>query len=224
MVFSVLTDRQSRQIKSYVLRQGRLTKGQARAIEIGWPTYGLSSSNGLLDLESIFSRRGETVFEIGFGMGESLAAQAKAAPEKNFIGVEVHKPGVGHLFLLAMEYELDNLRVFQEDSLDVLLGAIPDKSLSIVQIFFPDPWPKKRHEKRRLVDSEFLNLLFKKLEFEGLVHIATDWVPYAEAVEELFINRQDFVMAPAPKRPETKFERRGRRLGHEVRDLAFRLA
>ena len=123
-----------------------------------------------------------------------------------------------------MENQLDNLRVFQEDSLDVLLGSIPDRSLSIVQVFFPDPWPKKRHEKRRLVDSEFLNLLFKKLELEGLVHIATDWVPYAESVEELFTNRQDFVIAPAPKRPETKFERRGRRLGLEVRDLAFRLA
>ena len=217
-------DSHSRQIKSYVLRQGRLTKGQAQAIEIGWPIYGLSSSDGLLDLESIFSRRADTVFEVGFGMGDSLLAQAKAAPEKNFIGVEVHKPGVGHLLLRAMEYRLHNLRVFQEDSLDVLFGAIPDRSLSTVQIFFPDPWPKKRHEKRRLVDSEFLNLLFKKLEFEGLVHIATDWVPYAEAVEELFTKRQDFAFAPAPERPETKFERRGRRLGHKVRDLAFRLA
>ena len=224
MVFSILTDSQSIQTKSYVPRQGRLTKGQTRAIETGWPIYGFSSSNGVLDLESIFSRRADTVFEVGFGMGESLVAQAKAAPEKNFIGVEVHKPGVGHLLLLAMENRLDNLRVFQEDSLDVLLGSIPDRSLSIVQVFFPDPWPKKRHEKRRLVDSEFLNLLFKKLELEGLVHIATDWVPYAESVEELFTDRQDFVTAPAPKRPETKFERRGRRLGLEVRDLAFRLA
>ena len=200
-----------------------MTTGQSRAIETGWPDFGLHSSNGQVDFDATFGRQAPTVLEIGFGMGDSLVMQAKQSPEKNFIGVEVHKPGVGHLLMQAIANDVANLRVFNEDSWYVLTDAIPPTSLSAMQLFFPDPWPKKRHHKRRLLDASFLGLLVTKLEPGGLVHIATDWVPYAEAVETLFARRHDFVAATVPWRPETKFERRGRRLGHEVRDLAYRL-
>ena len=220
---SVLSGSQRKQIKSYVLRQGRMTTGQSRAIEAGWPDFGLHSSNGQVDFDATFGRHAPTVLEVGFGMGDSLVTQAKQSPEKNFIGVEVHKPGVGHLLMQAIANDVANLRVFNEDSWDVLTDAIPPTSLSAMQLFFPDPWPKKRHHKRRLLDASFLGLLVTKLEPGGLVHIATDWVPYSEDVETLFARRQDFVAATVPWRPETKFERRGRRLGHEVRDMAYRL-
>ena len=200
-----------------------MTRGQARALELGWSEYCLSSAAGTLDLKAVFGRLAPTVLEIGFGMGDSLAAQAKSSPEKNFIGVEVHKPGVGHLLMQALEKELTNLLVYNEDSWDVLSQAIPASSLQAVQIFFPDPWPKKRHHKRRLLGTGFLDLIVGKLKPGGLVHIATDWVPYAEAVELLFASRSDFELVETPQRPETKFERRGRSLGHEVLDLVYRL-
>ena len=200
-----------------------MTRGQARALELGWSEYGLSSGAGTLDLKVAFGRLAPTVLEIGFGMGDSLAAQAKSNPEKNFIGVEVHKPGVGHLLAQALEQKLTNLRVYNEDSRDVLSQAIPPASLQAVQIFFPDPWPKKRHHKRRLLSPGFLDLIAGKLKRGGLLHIATDWLPYVEAVEQLFASRSDFELFATPLRPETKFERRGRSLGHEIVDLVYRL-
>ena len=210
-------------IKSYVLREGRITKGQARALDIGWPIYGLNSVRGEVNFESTFGRAAPTILEIGFGMGDSLAEQAKLNPEKNFIGVEVHKAGVGRLLMKALETDLSNLRIYNEDSKDVLNKSIPKNSLHTVQVFFPDPWPKTRHHKRRLLNPEFLNLIARKLELGGLLHVATDWEPYAETIELLCSSRQDFERSLSPQRPETKFERRARRLGHEVRDMAYRL-
>lgn len=210
-------------IKSYVLREGRITKGQARALDIGWPVYGLDSSRGEVSFESTFGRSAPTILEIGFGMGDSLAEQAKLNPEKNFIGVEVHKAGVGRLLMKALETDLSNLRIYNEDSKDVLNKSIPKNSLHTVQVFFPDPWPKTRHHKRRLLNPEFLDLVARKLELGGVLHVATDWEPYAETIELLCSSRQDFELSVSPQRPETKFERRARRFGYEVRDMAYRL-
>ena len=211
-----------RHIRSYVLRQGRLTRGQQRSLDSEWDRFGLDSTDGDLDLGFVFGRSAPVVAEVGFGMGESLYQQATETPEKNFIGIEVHRPGVGHLLNLASEGQLDNLRVFNEDCLDVFERAIPWASLETVQLFFPDPWPKKRHHKRRIVNNEFLSLVKRCLVPGGLLHIATDWVPYAEAVRELFATQEDFLPVKAPARPLTKFENRGVNLGHEINDLAYR--
>lgn len=172
-----------RAIRSFVLRQGRLTPGQEKALEEDWPAYGLSLSEELLDLAAVFGNDHPVHLEIGFGMGDSLASQADQNPAINYLGVEVHRPGVGHLLMLLRDRELDNVRVFAEDSVPVLNQCIPDGSLDRVQIFFPDPWPKKRHHKRRIVQRDFVSLLKRKLSAGGMIHFATDWVPYAEDVE-----------------------------------------
>ena len=178
---------------------------------------------GELDMNELFPRKQPVCLEIGFGMGESLAEQAESNPDINYIGIEVHRPGVGHLLILAAQAGLTNLRVFAEDSLDVLDGCLPDQSLSSVQIFFPDPWHKKRHHKRRLINGDFLLLLSRKLESSGLLHIATDWRPYAEEIQALMADYPQYQTETPPARPETKFERRGVGLGHEITDLAYRL-
>ena len=205
-----------RDIKSYVLREGRITPGQKRALEDQWPVYGLNVEDGLLN--SPFSKSQETVLEIGFGMGDSLFEMATLHPDQNFIGVEVHRPGVGHLLQLAAEAKLNNLRVYRADSKDVLNQCIHDRSLDKIQIFFPDPWHKKKHNKRRLINDDFVNLLAKKLKQGGILHIATDWAPYAEVISEVM---QDWCVCEIPDRVETKYERRGLRLDHEVFDFAF---
>ena len=218
-----------RRIRSYVLRAGRMTAGQQRAYDDNWPNWGLEHEDGALDIDAAFGRPGHRVLEIGFGMGQSLVAMAAAAPEKNFIGVEVHLPGVGRL-LHSMEDEgVDNIRVYCHDAVEILNDCIDDASLDTVQIFFPDPWHKKRHHKRRLIQPDFVDLLCRKLKPGGVLHLATDWENYAEQMMEvLSANRQlrnqagagEF--APRPDhRPLTKFERRGERLGHGVWDLLF---
>lgn len=212
-----------RAIRSYVLRQGRLTPGQQNALAELWPVYGLTTDMGQLDLSTLFARQQPICLEIGFGMGESLAEQASSNPNTNYIGIEVHRPGVGHLLMLAGNLKLANLRVFAQDSLEVLAQSLPDKSLASVQVFFPDPWHKKRHHKRRLINEEFLGLMIQKLAPAGLLHIATDWRPYAEEIEALLVNFPRFQPEAAPDRPETKFERRGLGLGHDITDLAYRL-
>ena len=161
--------------------------------------------------------------EIGFGMGDSLLEQARSNPSVNYVGIEVHRPGVGHILMLIDDYELDNLRLYSEDSIDVLREVIPAKSLDAVQVFFPDPWPKKKHHKRRIVNRDFVRLLETRLKANGFVHIATDWQSYAEEIEDLFSSITQFKKIPAPLRPQTKFERRGIKLGHEIFDLAYRL-
>ncbi len=210
-----------RGIKSFVLRQGRLTEGQSRALEHQWPRFGLTLDSGTISPLTLFQNAQPLILEIGFGMGESLAQQAELNPGLNYLGIEVHRPGVGHLLMLLEQQGLSNVRVFAEDSIEVLHRCIPPNCLSGVQVFFPDPWHKKRHHKRRIINQDFVTLLTQKLKSGGIVHLATDWVPYAEAMVEVFADFPQFQATVVPDRPETKFERRGLRLGHKVTDLAF---
>jgi len=207
-----------RPIRSFVIREGRMTPGQKRALEEAWPEFGLEVSGGLLDLDSLFSNSAPTICEIGFGMGDSLFEMAEKNTHLNYIGVEVHRPGVGHLLKLAEESSLNNLKVFAEDSIDVLTECIPPKSLDGVQIFFPDPWHKKKHHKRRLISESFSELLQSRLKTGAVLHIATDWSHYAESIAETLSKWQK---ASIPERAETKYERRGLGLDHEVFDLAY---
>lgn len=217
-----------RRIRSYVLRQGRLTKGQEKALSDHWPTFGIDYNPENLDLPKIFGRQDSLkVLEIGFGMGETTATIAQSMPERDFLGVEVHTPGVGGLLKLIGEKSLSNVRIIQHDVVDVLNHMIADVSLDGVHIFFPDPWHKKRHHKRRLIQAEFVKLLCAKLKPGAYLHVATDWQEYAEwvldilKVEPLLTNSaSDYAPKPA-YRPLTKFENRGIKLGHGVWDLIF---
>ena len=217
-----------RSIRSFVKREGKMTKGQTNAIELLWPKFGVDLSDGLLDLEQRFGRSAFTVLEIGFGNGLSLAEMAEQQPDQNFFGIEVHKPGVGSLLVQVKKRDLDNVRVSYDDAVDVLAQQIPDASLDRVQIFFPDPWHKKRHHKRRLIQSEFVAVLIEKLKPSGVIHVATDWQNYAEHILEVLTANSDIsnkVTDYAPKpdyRPSTKYEERGKRLGHGVWDLVFK--
>lgn len=223
------TDRPLRQVKSFVLRTGRMTPAQRRAYDEAWPHYGLSSSQGLLNLNTVFQRDSDVVLEIGFGMGDSLIQMAQENPEQDFIGIEVHRPGVGRLLNLISENGLSNVRVFAEDAIEALNVSIADNSLAKVQIFFPDPWHKKKHHKRRIIQADFIQLLRRKLKDGGTIHLATDWQNYAEHMLEVMQNAEGFrnhaadgSYSPRPSfRPQTKFERRGERLGHGVWDLLF---
>ncbi len=216
-----------RRIRSFVKREGKLTKGQQNAIEQGWPEFGVNLDEQVLDLTGLFGRDAPTVLEIGFGNGLSLAQMAADAPELNFFGIEVHRPGVGSLLVQVRRQGLDNVRVSGDDAVQVLEQQIPDDSLHRVQIFFPDPWHKKRHHKRRLIQPEFLQTLVKKLRAGGRIHVATDWENYAEHILEVLCANSDIRntadgYAPKPDyRPGTKYEARGVRLGHGVWDLVF---
>lgn len=194
-----------------------MTPGQKRALEQAWPRFGHEVAGGQLNLAETFPR-GEVVLEIGFGMGDSLLQMAEENPEVNYIGVEVHRPGVGHLLNRVLENDITNIRVFAEDSIDVLKHCVPAESLDKIQIFFPDPWHKKKHHKRRLIQDDFAALLASRLKPEGVLHIATDWQNYAESIGETFANWRS---TDVPPRVETKYERRGKRLDHEVFDFAF---
>ncbi|MCE9785889.1 tRNA (guanosine(46)-N7)-methyltransferase TrmB [Shewanella algae] len=218
-----------RKVRSFVLREGRLTKGQAQAIEAHWGSMGMDYSPEPLDLNAVFAREADTVLEIGFGMGASLVTMAKEAPELNFIGIEVHKPGVGACLADAGEAGVTNLRVFHHDAMEVLEHAIADNSLARLQLFFPDPWHKKRHHKRRIVQPAFAELVRRKLKIGGVFHMATDWENYSEHMLEVMNAApgyrnlsSDGTVVPRPDyRPLTKFEARGQRLGHGVWDLMF---
>ncbi len=218
-----------RKIQSFVKREGRLTAGQAKSIQQYWPTMGLSHKDGLVDFQQTFNRTAPVVLEIGFGMGKSLVEMAKNEADKDFIGIEVHRPGVGSCLSEAAEQDVQNLRIFEHDAVEVFADCIADDSLARVQLFFPDPWHKKRHHKRRIVQPEFVQKLRSKLAIGGVFHMATDWENYAEHMlavmsqAEGFKNlssSQDYVPRPE-QRPLTKFEQRGHRLGHGVWDLMF---
>ncbi len=218
-----------RRIRSFVRREGRLTPGQQRAMDDLFPRFGIEESAQPLDLDTIFGRTAPRILEIGFGNGESLAEIAKNHPQNDYIGIEVHRPGVGHLLIKIEELALTNVRVFCADAVEVLEKQIPDDSLDALYLFFPDPWHKKRHHKRRQVQPEWAQLVRRKLKLGGQLHLATDWQNYAEHMLEVMSRAEgfanlsdtnDYVTKPN-YRPETKFERRGVRLGHGVWDILF---
>ena len=215
-------------IRSYVLRQGRVSNAQQRAREELLPRYGIAYAPAALDLSAIFGRSAPKILEIGFGMGEATAAIAAAHPDCDYLGIEVHTPGVGALLKMAGELGLANLRVIQHDAVDVVRDMIAPGSLDGIHLFFPDPWPKKRHHKRRLVQPPFVALLASRLKPGGYLHCATDWGDYAEQMLSVLCAEPSLAntagaFAPRPDhRPETKFESRGLRLGHDVWDLVFR--
>jgi len=221
-------DLSQRRIRSFVLRQGRLTKGQARALETGFPQFGVNYVPELLDINTLFNRAdSKKILEIGFGMGETTAKIAQVLPDCDFLAAEVHTPGVGALLKLIQENALNNIRVIQHDVVEVLHNMVADASLDGVHIFFPDPWHKKRHHKRRLIQAEFVQLLCTKLKAGGYLHVATDWQEYAEWVLEVLNaetqlenSAKDYAVKPS-YRPLTKFENRGLKLGHGVWDMVF---
>jgi len=223
-----MTEAGRRSIRSYVLRQGRLTAAQASAVARLMPEYGIAFSPEPLDLERAFGRRAPKILEIGFGMGETTAAIAAAHPESDYLGIEVHTPGVGALLRRIEALRLTNIRVIQHDAVEVVDRMIAPGRLDGVHVFFPDPWPKKRHHKRRLLQPEFAHLLATRLKPGAYLHAATDWQDYAAqmlevlSAEPLLANTATG-FAPRPdSRPLTKFETRGTRLGHGVWDLVFR--
>jgi tRNA (guanine-N7-)-methyltransferase len=222
----------SRAIRSYVIRTGRITPAQERALDEHWPRYGVEFAPRLLDLAQLFGRSAARTLEIGFGNGEHLLERALAQPEQDFLGVEVHRPGIGHLLLAAAKAEVANLRIIAHDAVEVLQEQIAPGSLAEVQLLFPDPWPKKRHHKRRIVQHDFVALVASRLIPGGRLHVATDWEPYAEEMLpvlnacSLLANCAEaggFIGVDALQaRRATRFQARGERLGHRVRELLFR--
>ena len=218
-----------RTIKSYVLRQGRLTRGQQQALDQLWPVYGIDFKPERLDLAALFHRTAAITLEVGFGNGNSLVQQAASNPQNNYLGIEVHRPGIGRLLHLAGNAGITNVRVINHDAVEVLQLQIPDQSLDCVQLFFPDPWHKKRHHKRRIVKAEFIQLIHQKLKPGGQFHLATDWQDYAEHMLAEMEQAKGFSntsgkgnYAENTDRPLTKFEQRGQRLGHGIWDLIYR--
>lgn len=221
--------RKRRAIRSFVARAGRMTTAQERAWRELWPRFGTGEADQPLDFAQLFGRSAPVTLEIGFGNGEALVALAAAHPGEDFLGIEVHRPGVGHLMLRAEALGLRNLRVACRDAVEVLEHCVPDASLDSVLLYFPDPWPKKRHHKRRIVQPPFVDLVTRKLRCGGRLRLATDWQNYADQMLavttacESLVNEAGAGYAARPEsRPLTRFESRGQRLGHEVWDLSFR--
>ena len=221
-----------RTVRSYVRRESRITPAQLRALGELWPRYGVPDGDALLDWPAVFGRRAPVLLEIGFGNGEALAAAAAAHPENNYLGIEVHRPGAGSLLRRVEEEGLTNVRVMLGDASEILARRVPDVSLAAVRLFFPDPWPKKRHHKRRLVQPDFAALVTRKLEPGGYFHLATDWPDYAAHMDVVLSQTAGLMEAGGTDlyrelvaaRLVTRFEQRGRKLGHEVRDLVYRRA
>jgi tRNA (guanine-N7-)-methyltransferase len=219
-----------RKIRSFVRRPGRLTAAQRRALDDLLPRFGADAPQGLLDLDALFGRHARRVLDIGFGDGEAVVSSAANHADLDYVGVEVHEPGIGHLLLLLEKTSLTNVRVIARDAAEVVPQLLGDASFAAVNLFFPDPWPKKRHHKRRLVQPQFVAEIARVLIPGGLFHVATDWADYAEhtravlAGDERFtpVGADDLCHNPLAFRPPTKFERRGRRLGHDVVDLYYR--
>ena len=219
----------ARSVRSYVMRAGRITEAQQRALATLWPRYGVEFATGVLDLDRLFGRVALRTLEIGFGDGEHLLARASGAPERDFLGVEVHRPGIGHLLLAASKAGISNLRVIAHDAVEVLQWQIAAGSLDELQLLFPDPWPKSRHHKRRIVQPDFVTLVATRLAHGGRFHLATDWEPYAQHMLEVLRACAALRNCAGPggfsehvmQRGATRFERRGERLGHRVRELLF---
>ena len=219
-------------IRSFVKREGRLTDAQAKAIEGNWPSKGLSIKQGMLNFDQVFGRAAPTVLEIGFGMGKSFVEMTATAPQHNFIGIEVHRPGIGTCLADAEEAGVENLRVFEHDAVEVLAQSIADDSLHRLQLYFPDPWHKTRHHKRRIVQPGFVQNIRTKLAIGGTFHMATDWQQYAQHMMDVMTQADGFentssegtnaYVARPDYRPITKFEVRGQKLGHGVWDLIFK--
>ena len=218
-----------RPIRSFVMRAGRMTSGQERALAELWPRYGIEYSPAPLSLDQVFGRHAPRTLEIGFGNGEHLASLAAAYPARDYLGVEVHRPGVGHLLMLADTRQLTNLRISTHDAVEVLREQIVPGALDELLVLFPDPWHKKRHHKRRLIQPPFVELIAERLAPGGMLRLATDWEPYAQQMLEVlsaspsFRNESpsgDWMPRPEERAP-TRFEKRGARLGHGVWDLAF---
>ena len=226
-----MNELRNRPIRSFVMRTGRMTAGQTRALEELWPRYGVEFSPQPLSLDALFGRVAPRTLEIGFGNGEHLAALATLHPERDYLGIEVHRPGVGHLLLLAATNNLTNLRASAHDAVEVLREQIAEGALDEVLVLFPDPWHKKRHHKRRLIRPPFVELIASRLRQGGVLRLATDWEEYAlqmlevlNAASALFANlspARDWMPRPEERAP-TRFEKRGARLGHGVWDLAFK--
>jgi len=220
------TETRHRTVRSFVRRTGRMTPGQERALTELWPRYGLDYTPVPLDLDELFGRHAPVVLEIGFGNGDSLVSQAAANADLDYIGIEVHEPGIGHCMLHADSASLSNLRIISNDAIDVLQNQLADQSLTRVNLYFPDPWPKKKHHKRRIIQLDFLELIAGKLKPGGALHIATDWANYAEHIDEtidlsgLFRvdERREHTGDNALDRPSTRFERRGLNKGHMIVD------
>lgn len=218
-----------RAIRSFVTRAGRITQAQQRALEVSWPKYGVEFSPARLDLDALFGRSAPRVVEIGFGNGENLATLASAHPERDYLGIEVHRAGVGRLMLAAEAAQLANVRIACHDAVEVFERQLAPGSLDEVLILFPDPWHKKRHHKRRLIQAPFVTLLASRMKAGSVLRLATDWEPYALQMLEVLGTCADFVnlsrdggfIERAPERVTTRFEKRGARLGHGVWDLAF---
>lgn len=207
-----------------------MTPGQRHALNHYWPQFGLQLENGRIDLAQVFQRHAPCILEIGFGSGQSLAAIAKAHPEQDFIGIETYQPGVGALLLAMEKAAISNIRIYHTDAVDVLKQCIPELSLAGVQIFFPDPWPKRRHHKRRLIQPEFIDLIATKVQTNGILHLATDWENYAQEMMMVLSNSPAWINTAGPgqfatrsaHRPiTTKFEQRGKRSGRAIWELQF---
>src|SRR5690242_7641358 len=218
-----------RAIRSFVLRQGRITPAQQRAFEQHWQRYGVDYAGKPRDLDGLFGRQAPRVLEIGFGNGEALAWASEHDPDRDYLGIEVHRPGVGRLMNALAARDARNVRLWDHDAVEVLENEIPPDSLDEVRIWFPDPWHKKRHHKRRLIQSAFVRLLASRVKLGGLLHLATDWAEYAAHMREVLDadpawrnrNRGDDHARRPPWRIETRFEQRGQRLGHRVFDLLY---
>lgn len=221
-----------RKVRSFVRRPGRMTVGQRRALDDLMPRWGIPFAGQALDLETAFGRRAPAVLDIGFGDGEALLTAAARFPDIDYVGIEVHEPGIGHLLTLIERSGLANIRVINADAVDVIGSMLPDAVFAAVNLFFPDPWPKKRHHKRRLVQPAFVDAVARILRPKGLFHVATDWAHYAEQIGDVIGRSPDFSALdpaslsgePLAFRAPTKFERRGRKLGHEVVDAVYRRA
>ena len=214
-----------RTIRSFVRRSGRITVAQKKAWDKYWAVYGINPEAGPLDLSTLFQNNNQRfILEIGFGNGENLVDCAKKDPNSNFIGIEVYPSGIGQCLINANKYDLKNLRLLCNDAVDVFNKQIANESLDVINIFFPDPWPKKRHHKRRLISEDFIVLIKSKLKQNGLVHICTDWADYGRDISALFESMKEFKpLEKFPKRLHTKFEKKGLASGHSIYEFAFQL-